>query len=143
MTRAGSGHPERQLRQRRGWQLRALFGFAQILAHGQGSNADLFAGMRLNQVAAMIIDNVPAAGLLWVLAHVFRQEQSGEVIVVKRFAACDSEDVWPGRIHDLAGMGRQRAAAGGFEVSVAHPSVGGLVHSEIFVSFLQACLIAL
>jgi hypothetical protein len=129
---AGCGQLARQIRKLDGGQLETLCCCVQILAYSQRADANLALRMGLNQVAAVVVDHVPPGGFLRMLAHVFGQQRLGEIIVVERGAACDLENGGPCGAHDLAGMGRQRAAPRGLAVGVRHPPPGGVADRDLF-----------
>ena len=75
----------------------------EIFAHVQSAEADHLAGVRLDEVAAIVVDDVVAPGRL-MLRDVVRQQRLREVGVLQR-ALAQLLDGLARRIHDLTHVG--------------------------------------
>ena len=93
VTRPFGGEAELEIRQFQRAQPAFSVGGVEVVARRQRADADADSGMRLAQVAALVIDDVPVFRFLRVLALVFRQQLLGEGIVVERGASGGFENV--------------------------------------------------
>ena len=86
---------------------RRIMEACEITAHLQRADPEAVPGMRFVEMPARVVDDIPCdAGL----HHVVGQQGLGEIIGIQLLAG-HLLDVAAGGIHDLAGIGGQRAVA--------------------------------
>jgi hypothetical protein len=73
--------------------LRLVGPLPEILAHRQGAERHDAPGMRLGQLAACVINNIPGRGLIGIFLQIVGQQGLGEIFVVELFAPRQFEDL--------------------------------------------------